>query len=49
MSGYEFRSKKDALRYLEFGDISRCAITPKKRDSNDLKLVEHEVVSVHDA
>ncbi|XP_027180255.1 uncharacterized protein LOC113779044 isoform X3 [Coffea eugenioides] len=48
VSGYEFRSKKDALRYLEFGDISRCAITPKKRDRNDLKLVEHEVFAQPD-
>ncbi|XP_057477927.1 uncharacterized protein LOC130765512 [Actinidia eriantha] len=31
-SGYVFRSQKDALRYLESGDINRCALKPKKRD-----------------
>ncbi|GFZ02140.1 hypothetical protein Acr_15g0007490 [Actinidia rufa] len=32
VSGYVFRSQKDALRYLEYGDINRCALKPKKRD-----------------
>ncbi|PSR91506.1 Methyl-CpG-binding domain-containing protein [Actinidia chinensis var. chinensis] len=32
VSGYVFRSQKDALRYLESGDINRCALKPKKRD-----------------
>ncbi|XP_052211502.1 uncharacterized protein LOC127814199 isoform X11 [Diospyros lotus] len=32
VSGYVFRSMKDALRYLETGDISRCSIKPKKRE-----------------
>ncbi|VFQ69386.1 unnamed protein product [Cuscuta campestris] len=32
VSGYEFRSKKDVLRYLETGDINKCAMKPKKRD-----------------
>ncbi|GMQ05314.1 hypothetical protein CsSME_00050392 [Camellia sinensis var. sinensis] len=31
-SGYVFRSQKDALRYLETGDISSCATKPTKRD-----------------
>ncbi|XP_009589208.2 uncharacterized protein [Nicotiana tomentosiformis] len=30
--GYVFRSKKDVLRYLQTGDISKCAIKPVKRD-----------------
>ncbi|KAL1355824.1 hypothetical protein HN51_007799 [Arachis hypogaea] len=34
-SGYVFRSKKDALRYLESGDISSCAIKPFKREIQD--------------
>nr|GMD78760.1 Methyl-CpG-binding domain-containing protein [Ipomoea batatas] len=33
VSGYVFLSKKDALRYIETGDIEKCAIRPKKRDS----------------
>ncbi|XP_019171148.1 PREDICTED: uncharacterized protein LOC109166711 [Ipomoea nil] len=33
VSGYVFHSKKDALRYIETGDIEKCAIRPKKRDS----------------
>ncbi|XP_052211501.1 uncharacterized protein LOC127814199 isoform X10 [Diospyros lotus] len=32
VSRYVFRSLKDALRYVETGDISRCAIKPRKRD-----------------
>ncbi|XP_057513989.1 uncharacterized protein LOC130795772 isoform X1 [Actinidia eriantha] len=32
VSGYVFRSQKDALRYLESGDINRCALKPRKRD-----------------
>nr|XP_016466425.1 PREDICTED: uncharacterized protein LOC107789161 isoform X6 [Nicotiana tabacum] len=30
--GYVFRSKKDVMRYLQTGDISRCAMRPTKRD-----------------
>nr|XP_016489756.1 PREDICTED: uncharacterized protein LOC107809609 [Nicotiana tabacum] len=30
--GYVFRSKKDVMRYLQTGDISRCAMRPAKRD-----------------
>jgi len=30
VSGYEFRSLKDVHNYLETGDISQCAVTPKK-------------------
>lgn len=34
VSGYVFRSKLDALRYLETGDITLCAMRPKKRDAD---------------
>lgn len=34
VSGYMFCSKIDALRYIETGDISKCASKPKKRDAN---------------
>lgn len=34
-SGYVFRSKKDALRYLNSGDISSCALKPYKRQIQD--------------
>ncbi|RDX66568.1 Methyl-CpG-binding domain-containing protein 13, partial [Mucuna pruriens] len=34
-SGYVFRSKKDALRYLKSGDISTCVLKPFKRQIQD--------------
>ncbi|KAL3498796.1 hypothetical protein ACH5RR_041528 [Cinchona calisaya] len=43
VSGYEFRSKKDVLRYLKTGDIGHCAIKPKKSNSSVLKFVEGDV------
>ncbi|VFR01889.1 unnamed protein product [Cuscuta campestris] len=33
VSGYVFRSKKDVMRYVQTGDIEKCAVRPKKRDS----------------
>ncbi|CAH9144349.1 unnamed protein product [Cuscuta epithymum] len=33
VSGYVFFSKKDVMRYVETGDIGKCLIRPKKRDS----------------
>lgn len=48
VSGYVFRSKPDALRYLETGDINRCKIKPKKRDTNDLVSLNNGIsVSAH--
>ncbi|GAA0138888.1 hypothetical protein LIER_00546 [Lithospermum erythrorhizon] len=35
VSGYMFQSKLDALRYIETGDIIKCAIKPKKRGTDD--------------
>ncbi|KAK2439011.1 methyl-CpG-binding domain-containing protein [Trifolium repens] len=35
VSGYVFHSKKDVTRYLESGDISRCAIKPTRRQHQD--------------
>ncbi|XP_052725190.1 methyl-CpG-binding domain-containing protein 13 isoform X2 [Vigna angularis] len=35
VSGYVFRSKKDALRYVKSGDISSCAIKPYKQQIQD--------------
>ncbi|KAA8522376.1 hypothetical protein F0562_013263 [Nyssa sinensis] len=43
VSGYVFRSQKDALRYLETGDINRCAIKPKKRDVSDVEMKNDEL------
>ncbi|KAK2989061.1 hypothetical protein RJ640_018850 [Escallonia rubra] len=43
VSGYIFRSKLDVLRYLETGDINKCAIKPKKKDANDLEVMEDEI------
>ncbi|KAK1430594.1 hypothetical protein QVD17_13452 [Tagetes erecta] len=33
-SEYAFFSKKDALRYLESGDVIKCVVKPLKRDMN---------------
>ncbi|KAL4565539.1 hypothetical protein LXL04_029637 [Taraxacum kok-saghyz] len=33
-SGYIFRSRLDALRYLETGDVNLCAIRPRMKDAN---------------
>ncbi|XP_073118639.1 uncharacterized protein [Henckelia pumila] len=41
VSGYVFRSKKDVFRFLRTNDIRSCAITPKKRETEDLKLIEN--------
>ncbi|CAK8579153.1 unnamed protein product [Lathyrus sativus] len=35
VSGYVFHSKKDVLRYLESGDIEKCAIKPIRRQNQD--------------
>ncbi|XP_058222921.1 methyl-CpG-binding domain-containing protein 13-like [Rhododendron vialii] len=40
VSGYVFRSVPDALRYLESGNISRCAIKPRKR--HELSFLDEE-------
>lgn len=43
-----FRSKVDALRYLETGDIRVCKCRPIKRDIDDLNLmIENTPVSCH--
>ncbi|XP_058731970.1 uncharacterized protein LOC131603604 isoform X1 [Vicia villosa] len=34
-SGYVFYSKKDVLRYIESGDINKCAIKPSRRQNQD--------------
>ncbi|XP_071689980.1 uncharacterized protein [Rutidosis leptorrhynchoides] len=40
VSGYIFRSKLDAMRYLETGDINLCAIRPKimDKDGNEVHV-----------
>lgn len=45
VSGYIFRSKKDALRYIETGEISRSAIRPKESCNNAPELVKVEIAS----
>lgn len=43
-----FRSKVDALRYVETGDVRFCKCRPKKRDISDLNLmIENTPVSCH--
>lgn len=47
-SGYKFRSKKDVLRYLETGEISRNAFKPKESCINNEELINSEIsVSLH--
>ncbi|XP_042024632.1 uncharacterized protein LOC121771810 isoform X1 [Salvia splendens] len=41
VSGYMFRSKPDALRYLETNDIGSCACKPRKRELDDIKSIEN--------
>ncbi|KAK4422647.1 Methyl-CpG-binding domain-containing protein 13 [Sesamum alatum] len=45
ISGYVFRSKLDALRYLKTNDIASCACRPKKRELDDLEMIKNKVVS----
>ncbi|KAK6130089.1 hypothetical protein DH2020_036162 [Rehmannia glutinosa] len=49
ISGYIFRSKLDALRYLKTNDISSCACRPKKKESDDLSLIKNEIPSSNPA
>lgn len=42
-SGYVFRSKKDVIRYLETGEMSKYAFKPKNMCNNDLKLVNDDI------
>ncbi|XP_074565838.1 uncharacterized protein LOC141822295 [Curcuma longa] len=42
-SGYEFRSMKDAHRYILTGDIRKCFLKPQKRNSNEPHTVERDV------
>ncbi|XP_073028111.1 uncharacterized protein [Primulina eburnea] len=43
ITGYMFRSKSDALRYVETSDIDSCAIKPKKRELGDLMLIKEKI------
>ncbi|KAE8704713.1 Methyl-CPG-binding domain protein 13, putative isoform 2 [Hibiscus syriacus] len=43
VSGYWFRSMKDALRYVETGEIRKLAIKPKEKGSNNEDLVEDNI------
>ena len=43
VSGYVFRSKKDALRYVQTGEISRHAFRPKKPPSDAPELMKDEI------
>ncbi|WCJ36627.1 methyl-CPG-binding domain protein 13 [Euphorbia peplus] len=45
VSGYVFRSMKDALRYVETGELGRLAFKPKDISSNDMELLDDEASS----
>ncbi|KAG8382269.1 hypothetical protein BUALT_Bualt05G0059200 [Buddleja alternifolia] len=51
VSGYEFRSKPDALRYLKNGDIRYCVCKPKRKEVDDPnpKLTESEIPVIQQA
>ncbi|KAI3453683.1 hypothetical protein Pfo_010346 [Paulownia fortunei] len=49
VSGYVFRSKLDALRYLKTNDIGSCACRPKKRELDDLNLITNDIPSSNPA
>lgn len=48
VSGYIFRSIKDAVRYIESGEIGRNAVKPKDKDSEDMELKD-DIFSVREA
>ncbi|GMJ06533.1 hypothetical protein HRI_004322500 [Hibiscus trionum] len=43
VSGYVFRSMKDALRYVETGELGKLAFKPKEKGSNNEDLEEHDI------
>ncbi|XWS50545.1 hypothetical protein CRYUN_Cryun12cG0096000 [Craigia yunnanensis] len=43
VSGYVFRSMKDALRYVETGELGRLAFKPKDKGSSDEDLEEDNI------
>lgn len=45
VSGYIFRSKLDALRYLDTGDINLCAIRPRKKDADGNEVVSPSTIA----
>ncbi|CAH9086337.1 unnamed protein product [Cuscuta europaea] len=42
VSGYVFFSKKDVMRYVETGDMGKCLMRPKKRDSLPETFSKHD-------
>ncbi|MBA0861745.1 hypothetical protein Goshw_000419 [Gossypium schwendimanii] len=43
VSGYVFRSMKDALRYVETGKLGKLAFKPKENESNEEDLEEDDI------
>lgn len=46
VSGYVFRSKKDALRYVKSGDISTCVLKPYKKLIQDEDKITVRILSL---
>lgn len=42
VNGYVFRSRKDAIQYIETGQVSKYAIKPKNRNTSDLYTSKKE-------
>ncbi|KAH6769062.1 methyl-CPG-binding domain protein 13 [Perilla frutescens var. frutescens] len=45
VSGYIFRSKPDALRYLQTNDIRSCILKPQKKELDEVKLIKNKIPS----
>ncbi|XP_022881244.1 methyl-CpG-binding domain-containing protein 13-like isoform X5 [Olea europaea var. sylvestris] len=48
VSGYKFRSKLDALRYLETNDIRSCRTRPIKKQVDDQELIKNDIPASFD-
>lgn len=44
VTGYIFRSKLDALRFLDHGDVNLCAMRPKVKDKDGNEVVSSPLV-----
>jgi len=42
VTGYVFRSLKDATRFVETGELSKYAFGPRKRSINEMYSLEKE-------
>ncbi|KAF3327886.1 Methyl-CpG-binding domain-containing protein 13 [Carex littledalei] len=48
-TGYAFFSLKDALRYVETGDILSCASRPQKRSMEEIRILSSQTIKTESA